>query len=209
MAKAFLELNGRPMLQHTLAPFLERPDVVALAVALPAAAAADPPAWLVEDPRVRVVAGGAERGDSVRAALQRIPASVQVVLVHDAARPLVTGDIIDRCIDAAAHGRAVIAAVPVIDTIKQVDDGGRVIATPDRRSLRAAQTPQAFPAAVLRQAYARAAAECVGATDDAALVARFGGAVTIVDGAPENLKVTTPADVVLAEALLARRAARR
>jgi 2-C-methyl-D-erythritol 4-phosphate cytidylyltransferase len=105
----------------------------------------------------------------------------------------------------ASDGQSAIAAVPVVDTIKEVDGDGVVIRTPDRRALRAAQTPQAFPANVLRDAHARAAAERVSATDDAALVSRYGGTVVVVEGSADNLKVTTPADLVVAEALLARR----
>jgi 2-C-methyl-D-erythritol 4-phosphate cytidylyltransferase len=202
--KPMLEVAGRPMLARSLAPFLERRDVVHVIVALPAELCADPPAWLTADARVRVVAGGAERGDSVRNALDVLGDDVDVILVHDAARPLVTDDVIERCIRAAAGGRAAIAAVPVVDTIKEVDAGGRIVATPDRRRLWAAQTPQAFPAAMLRSAHDRAAQEGVGATDDAALVARYGDEVIVVEGDPGNLKVTTPADIAVAEALIAR-----
>jgi 2-C-methyl-D-erythritol 4-phosphate cytidylyltransferase len=192
------------VLARSIAPFLDRSDVVALVIAVPEDVAADPPAWLIEDPRVTLVRGGAERTDSVRNALAAVPADVDIVLVHDAARPLLTGDIIERCIVAAAAGRCAIAAVPVTDTIKEVDEGGRIVATPDRRLLRAAQTPQAFPAAVLRDAHARAHTDGVSATDDAALVSRYGATVIVVDGSPENIKITTPADLAVAAALLAR-----
>jgi 2-C-methyl-D-erythritol 4-phosphate cytidylyltransferase len=203
--KPLLPLLGTPVLAHSIAPFLARDDVLALAVAVPEQLAQNPPAWLVGDPRVRLVAAGAERADSVRSALAVIPLDVDVVLVHDAVRPLVSGDLIDRCITEAARGRSVIAAVPVVDTIKEVDDSGRIVDTPDRRRLWAAQTPQAFPAGVLRAAHARATAERFSATDDAALVERCGTPVTVVPGTPENIKITTPADIAVAEALLARR----
>lgn len=203
VVKPLLELGGVPLLKRTLEPFLARPDVQWVVVALPAELASSPPPWLFEDERVDIVAGGAERVDSVRLSLAAVPAEAEIVLVHDAARPLVSPAVIDRCIAAAAGGRSVIAAVPVTDTVKEVDDGGRVVGTPDRRRLWAAQTPQAFPAAVLRDAHARAAAEGVSATDDAALVARYGGTVIVVEGATENLKITTPADIAVAEALLA------
>ncbi|HEX6306911.1 MAG TPA: 2-C-methyl-D-erythritol 4-phosphate cytidylyltransferase [Longimicrobiales bacterium] len=205
VVKPLLELRGMPLLRHTLAPFLSRADVRWIVVALPAELAAAPPHWLLGDPRVEVVAGGAERVDSVRHALGAVPAEAAIVLVHDAARPLVSAAVIERCIAAAAAGRSAIAAVRVTDTIKEVDDGGRIVSTPDRRRLWAAQTPQAFPADVLREAHARAAAEGLSATDDAALVARYGGTVVVVEGAPENLKVTTPADLAVAEALLGAR----
>jgi 2-C-methyl-D-erythritol 4-phosphate cytidylyltransferase len=204
VSKPLLELGGEPALARCLQPFLARSDVQCIVVALPGELHAAPPAWLTADARVSTVAGGVERSDSVRLALAAVPADADVVLVHDAARPLVSADVIQRCIDAAVDGRSAIAAVRVTDTIKEVDEGGRILATPDRRRLWAAQTPQAFPAAVLRSAHARAAAEGVAATDDAALVDRYGGTVVVVEGAPENLKITTPADIAVAEALLAR-----
>jgi 2-C-methyl-D-erythritol 4-phosphate cytidylyltransferase len=204
VSKPFVELAGEPILARSLRPFLDRPDVLWIVVALPAETHADPPAWLCADPRVQTVPGGAERSDSVRNALAAIPDDCDIVLVHDAARPLVSAEVVQRCVDAAVDGRSAIAAVPVTDTVKEVDEGGRILATPDRRRLRAAQTPQAFPAGILRDAHQRAAAERVASTDDAALVARYGGTVVVVDGAPENLKVTTPADVAVAESLLER-----
>jgi 2-C-methyl-D-erythritol 4-phosphate cytidylyltransferase len=201
--KPLLELRGEPVLRRALAPFLARPEIVAVAVALGAGDAERPPEWLrTLDARVRLVAGGAERGDSVRAALAALPADLDVILVHDAARPLVSGAVIDRVLAAAAAGRSVIAAVPLSDTVQEVDGSGCIVATPDRARLRAAQTPQGFPAEVLRAAYRQAAREGVQATDDAALVARCGVPVYVVEGAPENLKLTTPHDLRVAEALL-------
>jgi 2-C-methyl-D-erythritol 4-phosphate cytidylyltransferase len=206
--KAMLPLAGTPVLARSIAPFLARADVLAVAIAVPEHIRQNAPAWLVADVRVRLVPAGAQRSDSVRNGLEAITVGVDVVLVHDGARPLVSAAIIDRCIAEAAHGRSVIAAVPVVDTIKQVDDSGRIVDTPERGLLWAAQTPQAFPAGVLRDAYARAAAEGVTATDDAALVARCGTPVMVVPGEPENIKITTPTDVMVAEALLARRGGR-
>lgn len=202
--KPLLDLRGSPLLVHTLRPFLARPDITTIIVAMPQEVLDAPPQWLHDTDRVHFVAGGVERGDSVRNALAAVPADVDIVLVHDAARPLVPDAVVERCINAAAAGRCAIAAVRVTDTIKDVDDGGRIDGTLDRRRLWAAQTPQAFPAQVLRDAYAKAAAEGVSATDDAALVARFGGTVIVVEGAPENIKVTTPADLAVAEALIER-----
>ncbi|HSJ24929.1 MAG TPA: 2-C-methyl-D-erythritol 4-phosphate cytidylyltransferase [Longimicrobiales bacterium] len=204
ISKPFIELGGEPVLARSLRPFLARPDVRWVVVALPASVHADPPDWLRSDPRTILVVGGAERSDSVRNALAALPGECDIVLVHDAARPMVDAAVIQRCVEAAAGGVSALAAVPVTDTIKEVDDGGRVVATPDRRRLRAAQTPQAFPAGVLRMAHDRAAREGIGATDDAALVARYGATVVVVDGTPENLKITTPADLAVAEALLQR-----
>ena len=199
--KPLLMLRERPVLAHTLQPFLERADVIAIVIAVPQELLGAPPQWLRDQDRVQLVAGGAERGDSVRNALAAVPDDADIVLVHDAARPLVSAAVIERCVHAAAAGRSVIAAVRVVDTIKDVDEGGRIEGTLDRRRLWAAQTPQAFPLAVLRDAYARALAERVSATDDAALVTRFGGTVTVVEGAPENIKITAPADLAMADAL--------
>jgi 2-C-methyl-D-erythritol 4-phosphate cytidylyltransferase len=201
--KQYIELAGEPLLLHTLRPFLAHPAVEWVVVALPAEDVPRPPAWLVDlDPRVRWVAGGEERGDSVRQALEAVPEEADVVLVHDAARPLVTREVIDRAIAAASRGVGAVAAVPVTDTIKEVDAEGRIVATPERSRLWRAQTPQAFPRAMIVDAYHRAAADGLRATDDAALVERYGGTVVVVEGAPENLKVTGPLDLVVTEALL-------
>lgn len=201
--KPLLELRGVPVLLRALLPFLAFDDIVSVAVVLGPEDTTRPPEWLrTLDPRVRVVAGGAERGDSVRAGIGVLPETLDVILVHDAARPLVDAATIGRALTAAAAGRSVIAAVPLSDTIQEVDETGRIVATPERARLRAAQTPQAFPAEVLRSAYRRAAAERVHATDDAALVARYGTPVYVIDGAPHNLKLTTAIDLRIAEALL-------
>lgn len=201
--KQYLELAGEPVLVHALRPFLAHPAVEWVVVALPASDLADPPTWLVGlDPRIRLVAGGAERGDSVRLGLEAVPDEADVVLVHDAARPLVTVELIERAIAVAARGAGAVVAVPLADTLKEVDDAGRIQGTPDRRRFWRAQTPQAFPLRMIRDAYRRALADGVHATDDAALVERYGGDVVVVEGSPDNLKVTTPADIVVAEALL-------
>jgi 2-C-methyl-D-erythritol 4-phosphate cytidylyltransferase len=204
--KAYLELAGEPLLVRALRPFLAHPAIEWAVVALPEEDAADPPAWLVTlDPRVRVVAGGAERTDSVRAALAAVPPACDVVLVHDAARPLVTGDVVERVFAAVSAQAGAIAAVPVEDTIKEVEPDRAIARTLDRGRLWRAQTPQGFPRALLEEAHRRALAEGVVATDDAALVERLGGRVVVVEGSPENLKVTGPLDLPLAEAILRRR----
>ena len=204
--KAFMELNGKPLLQHSIEPFLRSPYVVRVAVAVPHDMLTDPPKWLTElAPRVILVEGGSERGDSVRNGIEALDFTLDIILVHDAARPLVSDEVVQRCIAAAAEGRSVVAAIPVTDTIKEVDEGGRITGTPDRRVLWAAQTPQAFPAQTIRDAYARAKQDRINATDDAALVARYGGNVTVVHGSPENIKITSPADLTMAEHMLAPR----
>jgi len=205
--KQYLELAGEPLLAHALRPFLALSSVEWVVVALPPDDAVAPP-WLAHlDPRVRTVAGGAQRSDSVRAGLNAVPEDADVVLIHDAARPLVTSAVIRRAIDRAATGVGAIAGVPVADTIKVVE-AGAIVDTPDRRRLWQAQTPQAFPRAMILDAYRRAAQDGVAATDDAALVERYGGHVVVVQGERSNLKITTEADLAVAEALIRERARR-
>lgn len=205
--KPFLDLSGEPVLLHSIRPFLAEPRVVCVAVALGPEDAAAPPAWLVEvDPRLRIVEGGATRGASVARALEALPGDVTVIAVHDAARPLVTVETVSACIDAAAMGEGAVAGCPAIDTMKTVDAGARVTGTPDRSRLWHAHTPQVFPASVLRDAYAGGSMD---ATDDAALVESTGTPVRMVDDGGLNLKVTRPADVEVAEAILRTRAAAR
>lgn len=199
--KQYLELAGEPLLLHALRPFLAQPAVEWVVVALPANDA-EVPAWLARlDARIRTVAGGAERGDSVRAGLEAVPDDADVVLVHDAARPLVRAEVIERAIAEAGKGVGAVVAVRVADTIKVVENGV-VTGTANRARLWQAQTPQAFPRAMLVDAYRRAAAEGVAATDDAALVEHYGGHVVVVEGDRSNLKVTTQSDLAVAEALL-------
>jgi 2-C-methyl-D-erythritol 4-phosphate cytidylyltransferase len=130
-----------------------------------------------------------------------------IILVHDAARPLITDDVIDTVIDAAERSGAAVPAIVPSDTIKTVTGDGTVEATLPRESLRLAQTPQGFRGATLREAYARAERDGFTGTDDATLVERAGGKVTIVDGSTRNIKITTPLDLMLAEAILARETA--
>lgn len=218
--KQYLELAGTPLLLRTVRPFLADRRVVAVAVALPSSDLAEPPPWLRNlDERVRLVGGGESRQESVWSAIRGLPEDVEVVVVHDGARPLVTAEVIDRCIREAAAGRGAIAGWPAVDTIKEVDGERRVVRTPDRTRLWHAQTPQAFPREMIVAAYRAAGAEGGAAsgasaassgageresvaTDDAALVERLGGEVVTVEGSPRNLKVTRPQDLALAETLI-------
>jgi len=202
--KPFLTLAGEPILVHALRPFLETPGVEAVAVAVAAEDVDAAREWVeAMDPRIRVVAGGATRSDSVAAAVDALPSELDVILVHDAARPLVTPGTIRRCIQVAAAGEGAVAGWPATDTLKEVDDQGFIVRTPDRTRMWQAQTPQGFPGAVLRAALSDPAARAA-ATDDATLVEARGTPVRMVEGAAENLKVTRPADLPLAEFLLAR-----
>jgi 2-C-methyl-D-erythritol 4-phosphate cytidylyltransferase len=202
--KTFLELRGVPVLLRALRPFFARRDVVAVVVALAPPDAAEPPDWLAgADPRLRLVAGGDTRTDSVRAGLAALPASVGVVLIHDGARPLVTGAVIDECVAAAGRGWGAVAGFPAVDTMKETDDHGRIVRTPDRSRLWHAQTPQAFPRWMADEAYARDSEGL--ATDDASLVEGAGHPVVMVEAGPWNLKVTRPEDVDFADLILDRR----
>lgn len=197
--KPFLELEGEPVLTHALRPFLADSRVTDVVVALGAADAAEAPAWIsAMDPRIRVVEGGVTRAESVRNAVAAL-SDVEVIAVHDAARPLVTAEVVSRCIDIALEGEGAVAGCPAVDTVKQVDEAGRIVATPDRAQLWYAHTPQVFPADILRRAYA---ADLSGATDDASLVERLGGMIRMVDGGSANLKVTRAEDIPVAQALL-------
>jgi 2-C-methyl-D-erythritol 4-phosphate cytidylyltransferase len=201
--KVFLELGGEPILRRSLEPFLGLPEVEAVAVALPAEEVGSPPEWLPGlDPRIRIVPGGATRLHSVLQALEALPPELELVLVHDAARPLVTPEIIRRCLEGVGPGVGAVAGWPVVDTLKRVDRERFVVETPDRSDLWRAQTPQAFPMSELLEAYRQAAARGMEATDDAGVFTAFGGRVRMVEGSPWNLKVTHPGDLPVAERLL-------
>jgi len=155
-----------------------------------------------------VVAGGDRRQDSVLAGLRASMPDADYVVIHDGARPFVTDDMIDRALAAARISGASVVAVQVKDTIKQVNEGGIVTRSLPRESLWAAQTPQAFSVDALARAYAVAEAEGFVATDDAMLVEWAGtGQVSIVEGSYENVKITTPDDLIVAEQIARRRAA--
>lgn len=206
-SKPFLRLGGEPVLVRALRPFLAVPDVARVVVALPATAAASPPPWLTRlDRRIAIVLGGAERSESVLLALDAVPDDIDLVIIHDAARPLVTPAVIARTLAAATGGVGAIAGIEASDTIHEVDAAGAIVATPDRTRLRLAQTPQVFPRALLVAACRRAATEGVRATDEAALFTRYGGRVVVVEGDRENLKVTVPSDLAVAESILRARA---
>lgn len=209
-SKVFLPLAGRPLLAHTLGAFeaagcVERVVVVVREEDVERCRRLAARYGLAKVGAV--VPGGAERQDSVARGLEAVGPGTDVVVVHDGARPLVSPALIAATVEAAARRGAALAAVPVKDTVKVVEDG-RVTATPERRRLFAAQTPQAFRAGLLREAFARAAARGWRATDDAALVEACGHPVAVVPGEETNLKVTTPLDLRLAEAVLAGREGR-
>lgn len=189
------------MLLRALRPFASHPDVAQIVVALPSAVVHQPPEWLaaVRGERVRFVAGGATRRDSVAAALRALDRSARIVLVHDAARPFVSRETIDAVMEVAREGDGAVAAVPVRDTLKAADPRQIITATTPRDGLWRAQTPQGFPRDMIEDAYAHATA--AGATDDAMLAEARGHRLRVVPDSPLNLKVTSSQDFVLADAL--------
>jgi 2-C-methyl-D-erythritol 4-phosphate cytidylyltransferase len=199
--KQYLELAGTPILLRSLRPFLEHPAVHQVVVALPPEDAVSPPAFMPEG--VVIVPGGRSRGDSVGRGLDTVRRDVDLVLIHDAARPLLSRALLDRVLQVAAAGVGAVPALPVSDTLKRAGQGGDVRETLDRAGIWAVQTPQGFPRDMILDAYRRAAEDGVAATDDAALVERLGGPVRLVPGDPENLKITGPVDLALAETILA------
>ena len=206
--KQYRQLAGVPILLRALRPFTAHREVARVVLVLPPADAAQPPPFLrsVAGPEIRVVAGGAERGDSVVAGLAVLEPVCSIALVHDAARPFVKADVIDAVIQEARAGSGAVAAVPITDTVKELAGGGhRVLRTLPRERLWRAQTPQGFPRALLTEAYARARQDGVKATDDAALVERLGATVTVIPDSPRNFKITTAEDLAWAEAWVASR----
>jgi 2-C-methyl-D-erythritol 4-phosphate cytidylyltransferase/2-C-methyl-D-erythritol 2,4-cyclodiphosphate synthase len=203
--KQLLDIGGGTMLLHSVKAFLEHPRISEVVVVLPrgqqqlALGVSQDAATL---PPILVVAGGERRQDSVANGFDAVAASADVVLIHDAARPFVSADLIDRTIDAAAAHGAAIAALPSRDTIKRVDASGTIVDTIPRETVYLAQTPQGFRRDVLAQAVAIGRAG-VDATDEAMLAERAGYSVHVVEGDPGNVKITTGEDL---EAARARRA---
>ncbi|MEV0108752.1 2-C-methyl-D-erythritol 4-phosphate cytidylyltransferase [Nocardia sp. NPDC050799] len=201
--KAFVPIGGTPMLTLAVNGLVAAAVVDEIIVMVPAEHVDRTAALLPSDAPVRIVVGGAERTDSVRAGLAAA-GDTAFFLVHDAARALTPPALIARVVDELRAGHsAVVPALPVVDTVKTVDSGGNVTGTPDRGALRAIQTPQGFAAGALRAAYADAGS----ATDDAGLVERLGVGVRTVTGDPLAFKITTPFDLRLAESLLTARPA--
>ena len=200
--KALLMLAGEPLLVHAVRGLRACADVGAVVVAAPADHVDEVRALLAAYD-VTVLSGGAERQDSVRLALAALPDAADLVLVHDAARALTPVAVLERVVAALRAGAdAVVPVLAVHDTLKRVDDD-RVLATVDRADLRAVQTPQGFRRAVLLEAHGGATSPL---TDDAALVELLGRSVRTVAGDEEALKVTRPFDLLVAEAVLRRRA---
>jgi 2-C-methyl-D-erythritol 4-phosphate cytidylyltransferase len=213
-SKQFTELGGTPILIHTLRKFaastrvseifvaLRRDEIVGFRERL------ETEAKDVLRKRVQLVEGGEHRQDSVANALAAVSADPSdIVLVHDAVRPFVTTEIIDEVIQGVEKHGAAIAGMPAVDTVKQVDrtaDGAVITSTVPRERVVMAQTPQGFRYSILKKAFDEAAADGFMGTDEASLVERSGNEVAVVMGSPRNLKITTPADMELAEFYLQR-----
>jgi 2-C-methyl-D-erythritol 4-phosphate cytidylyltransferase len=205
LPKQYLPLAGIPLLTRTLQALLASRRVDSLILVVPPGQEARcrgdilEPYGLVTD---ALVPGGADRQASVYAGLMQITGETDLILVHDGARPLITAAVIHAAVAAAAETGAAVVALPVTDTIKMAGPDGRVQETPARGRLWAAQTPQVFRASLLREAHTRALREDFRSTDDSALVERLGHPVRLVPGSPENLKITTPADLAVADQIL-------
>ncbi len=199
--KQLLRLGTRTILARTVEHFTRHPAVAAVVVPAPAAHLARTRRTLGRVPnarRVHVVAGGAERQESVWLGMQAVPESAAVIVVHDAVRPFITRALVDRVLAAARTGGAAICALPIAETVKRVREGV-VVATVDRRALWSVQTPQGFRAALLREAHDKARRDGFLGTDESMLVERLGHPVAVVPGLPENVKITTPADLARAK----------
>jgi len=210
--KAFVSLAGRTLLEHAVHRLLQGGRLEVLVVVVPADLVDEARALLERDagpaaPTLTVVAGGADRADSVRRGLAALPDGVRAVLVHDAARCLVPPELVHRVVVALHRHPAVVPGLPPSDTVKQVDGAGTVVGTPDRSTLSLVQTPQGFARDLLERAHreallAGAPAASWVATDDAALVERLGEPVHVVPGDPRAVKITTPEDLAYADWLL-------
>jgi 2-C-methyl-D-erythritol 4-phosphate cytidylyltransferase len=202
--KAFFHLDGRTLVERAVSCLLESGVIDRVVVAVPADRTGQ--AKLILGREATIVAGGANRGESVSRALAAVADAQQpsFVLVHDAARPLTPPGLVVRVVEALRAGHsAVVPALPLSDTIKAVDANGMVLGTPERAGLRAVQTPQGFATELLLRAYQRAG-EITGVdfTDDASMVEHIGGQVQVVDGDPLAFKITTQWDILLAKALV-------
>ncbi len=206
--KQFLEIAGKPILLHTIANIASLEVVRQIIVALPAEHIPAANAILSRQPLrvpVQCVAGGANRQESVRCGVAHVKPDTDVIMVHDAVRPMCDPEMMRRVLEAAWAKGAAIPGLPATETIQRVSRKGRVLATPPRQELFAIQTPQAFHSRILKSALDRARGEGFLGTDESSVVRWAGHAVWVVDGSPDNIKITRPMDLDLAEMLLSKR----
>jgi len=205
--KQYLEVQGRPIIVHTLERFSQIPGIDQLVVVVPPSDVESfgedvisrygfPPQW-------KVVAGGAVRQDSVMNGLKALTDDVDVVIVHDGVRPFISPEVIERSIHKANECGACVVAMPLKETVKRVGEDEAVNETVDRSVLWGAQTPQTFKAEILREAYDAAYRDNFTGTDEAMLVERLGHTVKVVRGDYRNIKITTAEDLIIAEAIAA------
>ena len=203
--KPYLNLGDKPILAHTIGVFDQNPVIDTISVIVDAADCEMCQSTVIAPNAFQkvgdLVVGGETRQASVFNGLQSLPTDVDCVIVHDGVRPFVTDEMIFACIEAADEWGAAVTAVPSKDTIKVVGADGFIVDTPDRDKVWSVQTPQVFRAAVLLNAHVNAQRERIPATDDAMLVEKLGFKVKIVPGSESNLKITTPEDLIIADAL--------
>jgi 2-C-methyl-D-erythritol 4-phosphate cytidylyltransferase len=208
--KQFLQLAGKPLLAHTLARFEATSGIDVIVVVVPPGREAYCAQEIVEAEGFRkvthIVAGADTRQRSVTAGFRCLGENVDVVVIHDGARPFISPSLIQTSIEVASQRGSVIVAIPESDTLKRVSGDGAVVGTVDRRNLWRAQTPQAFQRPILRGALTYAEEHNLDATDEASLVESLSWPVYIIPGSPWNFKVTTPDDLLFAEMLLAQHA---
>ncbi|MCW5209905.1 2-C-methyl-D-erythritol 4-phosphate cytidylyltransferase, partial [Desulfobulbus sp. US1] len=206
--KQFLELAGEPVFVRTLRVFLAHPEIHIIVLVLPPEQLQSGKEQLLpfltqeQQGKMLYTTGGEARQHSVQNGMKALPDSIERIFVHDGARPLVSAEIIDRCLAGVEEHGAVIAAVPVKDTLKEVEDGTEIIGTVDRSQLWHAQTPQAMDLHLLERAYEYAAATEFIGTDEASLLEHAGVSVSVVMGSEENIKITRPEDLRIAATLL-------
>lgn len=203
--KPFLKVGDRTILEHTISKFLEVPELIEIIVATSKGHISDIHSMFERIPgnvMLKVVEGGSERQFSIYNALKEISHDATLVGVHDAVRPFIRPKLIIECCNIAEEYGGAVLGVPAKDTIKQVDDNKNIKATPDRSFLWQAQTPQVFQKELFRKAYESALKSDFIGTDDASLVERIGGRVQMIEGDRENLKITYPVDLKIAELIL-------
>ncbi len=209
--KQFAPVAGRPLVLWAVQAFREHPDIKGVTLVVPPTYKERPPDWLkrLEGEGVATVAGGAGRSDSVRLGLETVPREVELVAVHDGARPLITRSVISQVLRGVAPGEGAVAARRVTDSLKRLDTTGRVVGAVVRDDLWRAETPQVFPRDLIIDVHRRARADGAEASDCAGLCERYGVKVVLVEIAEPNPKVTRPQDLEIVEALILSRAEAR
>jgi 2-C-methyl-D-erythritol 4-phosphate cytidylyltransferase len=206
MSKQLIPLRGRPLIAHTLSEFEKSTRISEVVLVVNRGVIDYYKQNVVERYHFkkvrRIVGGGVNRQDSVYSGLLALSPYIEIVSIHDGARPLVTSELIDKTVELLGDKNGIVVAVPAQDTIKIVGEDGIVVETPKRSSLWAVQTPQVFPLKLIKEAIERANEEGFVGTDDASLMERLGYKVHIVLGTKENMKITTPIDLTIAEVIM-------